>query len=597
MSAAPLSTEELIIAKQGHNSRIICPYCAHQRKKQNIQTLSITAESDRLLYDCHHCGAKGCIPYSRLHNDFKPPLQKAKVVAIPTIFNQDANAVIEFFRQRGVILSDLSVIPPVIAGQKYFHAAQREVPAIGFVYGSKEQPSAIKWRAIERKAFTQDGAASEFYGLGQLDPDADTLVCVEGELDAIALASIGIKAVSVPNGAPSQLSEYRIQAKDDKKFAYLWEAKSLLDRVQKIVLAVDADPPGNALAEEIARRVGRAKCWRPVYPEGCKDLTDVLKLHGETIVRKVLEDAEPLPLQGVYTAKDYSGRLYEVYRHGLSKGLSTGMQDVDDLFTINPGRLTIVTGYPGAGKSELVDQVMVNMAKNNSWKFAIASFENPPYIHIAKLAEKIVGKPFHDGPTPRMTPQELQSAIDFINDHFVFLESKDGDLPTIDSIMDRTKQAVMRLGVRGLVVDPYNYIHRDKTAAEYEWISEMLTRMANFARSHDLHIFFVAHPTKIAPREDGTYMVPKGQQISGSSAWFSKADIGITVHRPAMGGTEIHCWKVRFKWEGKMGACLLDYDLPTGRYFRHVKINHMPPQEQRVHQHWQDGPDDFDLQF
>ena len=57
-----------------------------------------------------------------------------------------------------------------------------------------------------------------------------------------------------------------------------------------------------------------------------------------------------------------------------------------------------------------------------------------------------------------MTEDELSEAVDFINEHFVFLESKDGGLSTIDSIIDRAKQAVMRMGVRGLIIDPYNYI-------------------------------------------------------------------------------------------------------------------------------------------
>ena len=79
-------------------------------------------------------------------------------------------------------------------------------------------------------------------------------------------------------------------------------------------------------------------------------------------------------------------------------------------------------------------------------------------MHIAKLAEKISGKPFYDGINSRMTEEELDDSLKFIDDHFVFLESKDGGMATIDSVIDRCKQAVMRLGVRGLVIDPYNYI-------------------------------------------------------------------------------------------------------------------------------------------
>ena len=45
---------------------------------------------------------------------------------------------------------------------------------------------------------------------------------------------------------------------------------------------------------------------------------------------------------------------------------------------------------PGSGKSEFIDQIMMNLAEKESWKFAVCSFENPVPFHIAKLAEKLV---------------------------------------------------------------------------------------------------------------------------------------------------------------------------------------------------------------
>ena len=62
--------------------------------------------------------------------------------------------------------------------------------------------------------------------------------------------------------------------------------------------------------------------------------------------------------------------------------------------TILPGQLSIITGLPGSGKSSFVDQIMHNLAKNEDWKFAVASFEIPIPIHIAKLSELYIGKPF-----------------------------------------------------------------------------------------------------------------------------------------------------------------------------------------------------------
>ncbi len=96
----------------------------------------------------------------------------------------------------------------------------------------------------------------------------------------------------------------------------------------------------------------------------------------------------------------------------------------------------------------------------------------------------------------------------------------------------------------------------------------------------------------------GSYPIPKGMEISGSAAWFSKADVGITVHRGESGEVEVHCWKVRFKWIGKQGMCFLGYDVATGRYsgsdqneadgYSSAKYKAQPVK------HWQD--DDFDRQ-
>jgi twinkle protein len=77
----------------------------------------------------------------------------------------------------------------------------------------------------------------------------------------------------------------------------------------------------------------------------------------------------------------------------------------------------------------------------------------------------------------------------------------------------------------------------------------------------------VAHPAKHIP-DDG---IPKGQHISGSAAWFAKADMGVTVHRNKS-QTQVHVWKSRFKWVGKIGEVELNYDLPTGRYSDKITV-------------------------
>lgn len=539
--------------------RTTCPACSPDRKKKGEKTLSITVNHDSTVYLCHHCGVTGGVKRKKFYEEHMKP---EKVTKIPTQLNYNVDLIKEFFSNRGVVLSSLDNLPPMTTGTKWMQGEER--PAVGFIYGNRENPDAIKWRSISGKAFTSDGAARSFYGVTELEEDQDELIIVEGECDVIALASVGIRAVSCPNGAPAKVSNKRVSPEEDNKFSYIWEERERIEKYKKVVLATDNDQAGEALAEEIARRVGRARCWRVNFPDGIKDGNDAVRELGADETKEIFAKPTPVPLSGVYGASDYRDSVKEIYTSGHGRGASTGFPAVDDLFTIAEGQLSIVTGMPGSGKSEFIDMLMVNLAQQQQWKFAVCSFENPPHMHIAKLAEKISGKPFYDGINERMTEGELEESLAFIDKHFVFLESKDGGMATIDSVIDRCKQAVMRLGVRGLVIDPYNYIEQTGQE-EHTGISYMLSKMTSFAKAHGIHVWFVAHPQKMYPREDGSYAVPKGMNISGSAAWFAKADLGITVHR-AEDSTEIHCWKSRFKWVGQQGMCLLKYNMPNGRF-------------------------------
>ena len=564
----------------GHSqdARVKCPECGDQRKKKNQKTLSITIKPDHTLYHCHHCGLSGAVRREKFYE-----AHMEKIVKIPTQLNYNVQLIQDFFGRRSVPLDTLDGLPAMTTGMKWFDGAQRE--AVGFIYGPRENPTAIKWRSVEGKGFLCDGAPRSFYGIENVEDTDEDLTIVEGECDVIALASVGIKAVSCPNGAPAKVSQNRVSPEEDNKFSYIWEERERLERVKRVILATDNDQAGEALAEEIARRVGRAKCWRVKFPEGTKDANDAVDKLGADETRRLFDNPEPVPLSGVYGASEYLNDIKDIYANGHGRGASTGFPAIDELFTIAEGQLSIVTGMPSSGKSEFIDQIMVNLAQRESWKFAVCSFENPPHMHIAKLAEKVTGKPFYDGLGPRMTEEELEEAIVFINEHFVFLESKDGGMSTIDSVIERTKQAVMRLGVRGLIIDPYNYIEQSGSE-EHNSISHMLSRITAFAKAHGIHVWFVAHPQKMYPREDGTYAVPKGMNISGSAAWFAKADLGITVHR-GEDCVEIHCWKSRFKWTGQQGVACLTYELSNGRY-----RDYAPPAEIKtikgVDRNWED---------
>jgi twinkle protein len=555
-------------------NRYICPLCSHKRKKKGDRTLSVTVTNEDVKYTCWHCSEQGAYTFKQLRGETRSPSRTTsppppRAISVPK--DIDEEIIRDYLQGRSIDYERVKGKFKIVSGQKYFMAKgdseAGEVQAIGFVYGKDE---AVKWRPIADKRFIQDGSAVTLWGVEQirsrLELPKEIILC-EGEIDALSIASaVDIDVMSVPNGAPSKISDKKVDPKEDKKFGYLWLAKDVLSQASKVILVTDKDEAGEALKQEIARRVGRAKCYEVEYPEFANDPNDILAHSGAEALAEVINNASPLPLDGIYSAEEYADKVDYLFDNGMMKGESTGIATVDDLFTIAPGQLSVVTGIPGSGKSEFIDQLMINLAKNNGWTFAVASFENPPDLHIAKLSEKLSGKPFFEG-DDRMTREEVDTAKRFINDHFMFVEQRSGDATTADSILDRIGQACLRKGIRGAVIDPYNYITQDQGSEEneHQFINQLLTRLVAFARAHSIHIWFVAHPAKMPTNADGTTAVPKGMNISGSASFFAKADLGVTVHRVG-DVTEIHAWKVRFKWLGKVGMTKLGYDVRNGRY-------------------------------
>jgi twinkle protein len=225
----------------------------------------------------------------------------------------------------------------------------------------------------------------------------------------------------------------------------------------------------------------------------------------------------------------------------------------------------VVTGYPSSGKSNFVDQLMVNLARANDWKFCICSFENQPETHIVRLMEIYTGMRFHDG-RDRMGEQLRDQAFKWVNDHFIFMDTNGEEPSTLDSILERARASVKRMGVRGMVIDPYNYIDMSrKDTAETEAISNMLTKVRKFCMAHDVHCWFVAHPAKMT-RSGNDQPRPDGMSISGSMAWWAKTDCGITVHRGQGAVVEIAVWKCRYRWIGTQGETSLLYNKTAGVY-------------------------------
>lgn len=424
-----------------------------------------------------------------------------------------------------------------------------------------------KFRTHDKRFWQREGGKKTFWNHDALlDPSLaqgiNRLIITEGEIDALTAIECGFPlAVSVPDGAPQKLGEGPIDPTDDKKFEYVWNCWDALAKAKAVIIATDGDAPGKVLAQELVRRLGVERCLFVEYPDGCKDLNDVLLKHGQAEVARVLNAAKPYPVKGLYGLQDYPDLPEPV-------AYSTGFERLDDHFRPVLGGFFVVTGVPGHGKSTFLSAVACNLAEIHGWRICVASFEMPPVPYHRNLLRQ-----YHLAKHPNwMSAQDKAQADAWIAEHFRFISQMPGDDDQdlgIEEILDLAGAAVVRHSIKALVIDPWNEVEhkrrRDETESDY--IGRAIRAIKRFARRYDVAVFVVAHPVKLGGQGKGIAK-PNLYDISGSSNWYNKCDAGIVVWRDdvASSNVEITVLKPRFRAIGKPGIVHMQLNEGTGRF-------------------------------
>jgi twinkle protein len=261
------------------DQKLTCPRCSAQRRKRTEPCLSLTIDGKGAVWKCHHCEWAGSVN----EGDMAPQRASRAAPARPQrALGEPSPTVLAWLASRRI--SEATARRYRIgAARVYMPGLQAEVDCIALPYFRDGELINVKFRALAEKAFTQvKGAEAILYGLDDI-VDAKTVVMVEGELDKLALAEAGYaNAVSVPNGAQTSGKV----ADDSAAFAWIGNCAEYLDRAERIILAGDADEKGRALEAELARRLGRERCWRVRWPDGndahCKDANETLIVIART---------------------------------------------------------------------------------------------------------------------------------------------------------------------------------------------------------------------------------------------------------------------------------------------------------------------------
>lgn len=227
-------------------------------------------------------------------------------------------------------------------------------------------------------------------------------------------------------------------------------------------------------------------------------------------------------------------------------------------------------GFIPTHNSPFVNQLALHCVVDHGWKVAWCSLEHLPYEDLsARLLEQFYkGLSFTHGAVMKMTRKDITQALDILKDRIFFLPPSEQD-GTIPGVLERC-QALVAAGLNGLIIDPYGEFEhkRPNGMTETEYVSQLLTQIRLFARRYQVHIWIVAHPTKIQKQENGLYPIVKPYDISGSAAWFNKPDCILSIYRDYLEPTltQVHVQKCKFREVGKVGSITLRHDVITSLF-------------------------------
>lgn len=585
MEIVEVIREFVSLKKQSSNFIGLCPF--HIEK-----TGSFTVSPSKQIYKCFGCGKSGDAIQFLIDHEGKNFVQaieylgakynvsiteggrKKEFLKPAERLEKLDNKKLAFFENERKISNNTLLRMKVTESVEWMPQFEKEpngVPVICFNYFRNDELVNIKFRGPQKSFKLSKDAELIFYNLDAIRGES-TGIIVEGEIDTLTLIECGIyNVIGVPNGTPP---------KGQLKLEYLDNCWADLEKLDKIILCVDNDHPGNFLKEELASRLGKDRCWLIEYPDGCKDPNEVLTKLGKKAVIEMINTPRRFPIDGISKMGDIAFEVEGWYENGYPKGASSGLYGIDHMITFPRAGIMTITGIPGHGKDEFFNWVLSGLALNSGWKIGICGFEESASETCTKIAEKITGKSFafRKDKFHRMQKNEFWQALQFIEDNFFFFNTDEADT-SIDGILETAAKLVLQYGIKALMINPWNWIeHAMPTGMnETAYVSLVYSKLSRWSKKHNCFVFVIAHTTKMMKdKGTGKYEIPTLYHISGSANFFNKTHYGASVYRDFETGLVTVYWqKIKQSWMGQIGWSAFTFDTLTRRY-SFVESSHMP---------------------
>lgn len=412
------------------------------------------------------------------------------------------NSVVAWFAARGIVSE--TVRRWRVRTQYHLSADMvlfAAIPAIGLDRKTVEN---VKYRNLRDKhdMRQEPGCAPALVGKHLLTGNETTITITEGECDAMVLDQMGIRALSMPNGANSH-----------EWIAYEWP---LLEQFTDIVLAYDDDEAGHKGMVTAVARLGLERCRVMRYSD-CKDANDWLRA-GATrddflAAHAKAKSIDPVQLHSI---AEYAERMRAYMNPDPNAPTAPLLQiDVDlDWYEIRPGEVTLWTGINGHGKSLLLSQFCLGQMRQGQ-SLCVYSGEMRMEGLLARMLRQASG-------LAHLTDAYIDAICAHYGEQFFVYESATGGTSApLDDILAVFTYAARRYGINQFTIDSLMKTDvpedgpRSLTAQK-----EAMNKIVDFAHRHNCHVHVVAHP-----RKDRDETNPPGKMdVSGSGKIVDQVD-------------------------------------------------------------------------
>lgn len=495
----------------------ICPYCKSDKHK-----FYVNVETGQFSCKRGSCGEKGnlttlfktfnineTIEYEDTSYNVKKNSEKEVEVVFDSSsvidITSDNLYALDYMMSRGISLETLNNSDVKFAQNN---------GAFVFITKANNKIKNVLYRTQDKKFFIERGGEQRLWGTDKLNFDNNTLYITEGHIDCLTLREMGIEnVVSIPNGCASH--EYI-----DKD----WE---LLNKFSNIVLCYDNDAPGKKGMSEVKSRLDFASLYELEYGE-YKDINEMFMGDCEALY-KTINSPKQLILDGFVSLTNVSTNS------GVSEKLySTGLKQFDKIFGgVGLNQSTIITSESGVGKTTVVCNMLKGLIAQDEkvavWSGELSNKMLKTWIYATIGGERALEykeHPFRDGEFIMSINQDYERKIDdLVKDKLYVYDGNNGN--GFDMIK-KFEYIHKRHGVKFFFIDNLSILDMSvKGAGQWEGESEFSKAVASFTRNNAVHLYLIAHPTKVAINADSNFIDQKGnvkplekytqQQVRGSA--------------------------------------------------------------------------------